>query len=115
MGRVALHRDHWIDQDEKIGAAAEPIDRVRRESLIASRDSLAELEQWEDASRSRQAIPFLRVFGSDETLDGTLVHPDDYPLAKKLAKSLEIELPPEAPPGYQSPQFEEQPNSRKHR
>ena len=85
---------------------AQAIDRTRRESLFPSRESIAELEQWESVVQSRQAIPFLRVFGSSEVLDGTLVHPDDYPLARKLAKSLEIELPPDSPPGYDPPSFE---------
>ncbi len=85
---------------------AEAIDQSRRESLFASREAIAELDQWESVVQSRQAIPFLRVFGSEQVLDGTLVHPDDYPLAQKLAKSLEIELPPNAPPGYQPKPFD---------
>ncbi len=63
--------------------------------------------QWSSVSGSRQALPFLRVFGSEEVLDGTLIHPDDYALAKKLAAALEIELPPAAPPGYVPPDFSE--------
>ncbi|QDT13858.1 S1 RNA-binding domain-containing protein [Planctomycetes bacterium K23_9] len=86
-------------------AVAKAIDGQRRKSLIKSRDQLLELEAWQSVAESRQALPFLRVFGSDEALDGTLIHPDDYALAKKLAKVLEIELPPTTPPGYQLPQY----------
>ncbi len=56
-------------------------------------------------SKPDKRFPFLRVFGSQEVLDGTLVHPEDYALAKKLAAALEIELPPDAPPGYVTPDF----------
>ncbi len=76
---------------------ANAIDKARRESLFSSRGAITDLEQWESIVQSRQAIPFLRVFGSDEVLDGTLVHPEDYVLAHKLAKSLEIDLPPGSP------------------
>ncbi len=87
---------------------AEAIDAARQQELFASRDTIAELEQWESVVQSRQAMPFLRVFGSEEVLDGTLIHPDDYPLAKKLASTLEVELPPTEPPGYVVPNYEEE-------
>lgn len=83
------------------------IDKRRRSSLFTSRAEIAEMEQWSDPASLRQAIPFLRVFGSSETLDGTLIHPDDYVLAKKLATALKLDLPPATPPGYQPPNFEE--------
>ena len=86
-------------------SVAKAIDAQRRKSLIKSRDELLELEGWQSVAESRQALPFLRVFGSEEVLDGTLIHPDDYALAKKLANVLEIELPPATPPGYQLPEY----------
>ncbi len=86
---------------------AEEIDTARRNELFTSRDSVAELEGWPDSVSSRQALPFLRVFNSEESLDGTLVHPDDYALAKKLAAALDLELPPQCPPGYEEPNFDE--------
>lgn len=96
----------WLSRLPGMNAElAEAIDSARRESLFDSRDAVAALDQWNSTTQSRQAIPFLRVFGSQEVLDGTLVHPEDYPLAKKLAASLEIELPPDAPPGYVPPDF----------
>lgn len=84
---------------------AESIDAARRNALFDSRQSLAEIGEWETAIQRRQALPFLRVFGSQEVLDGTLIHPEDYALANRLATALEIELPPDAPPGYRSPEF----------
>lgn len=84
---------------------AQAIDQARREKLFDSREALSQLEQWGSVAGSRQALPFLRVFGSEQTLDGTLIHPDDYALAEKLASALEIELPPQNPPGYVAPDF----------
>ena len=34
-------------------------------------------------------------------MEGTQIHTDDYVLAQKLAKSIEIELPQTSPPGYE--------------
>ncbi len=90
---------------------AEAIDAHRRKGLFQSRAELEDLDQWESAAARRQALPFLRVFGSSEVLDGTLVHPEDYVLAKKLATALAIELPPATPPGYEPPNFDEDLNS----
>ncbi|SMP47903.1 Tex-like protein N-terminal domain-containing protein [Neorhodopirellula lusitana] len=84
---------------------AETISQSRREKLVASRDELLGRVEWPSEVNSRQALPFLRVFSSAEPLDGTLIHPDDYPLAKRLATALEIELPPECPPGYELPDY----------
>lgn len=85
--------------------AAEAIDKQRREKLISSRSDLLERADWPSPIHTRQALPFLRVFCSEETLDGTLIHPDDYPLAKRLAKALDIELPPASPVGYELPDY----------
>ncbi|TWU16322.1 S1 RNA-binding domain-containing protein [Allorhodopirellula heiligendammensis] len=84
---------------------ADAIDAQRREKLIGSRDDLLARADWPSAIHTRQALPFLRVFSSEETLDGTLIHPDDYPLAKRLAKALDIELPPASPSGYELPDY----------
>jgi transcriptional accessory protein Tex/SPT6 len=85
---------------------AEAIDSHRRKQLFHSRSELRDAITWPSPVHMRQALPFLRVFASSEVLDGTLVHPDDYSLAKKLATALAIELPPATPPGYQLPTFE---------
>jgi protein Tex len=88
---------------------ANAIDRARRQSLFGSRQALSELEQWQSTVQSRQSLPFLRVFNSDEVLDGTLIHPEDYALARKLANALGIGLPPACPPGYSAPDFSVEP------
>ncbi|MDG2222470.1 MAG: S1 RNA-binding domain-containing protein [Rubripirellula sp.] len=96
----------WLQKLPGISAEmATTIDKSRREQLFNSRQALLDLEQWESSANSRQAIPFLRVFNAEEPLDGTLIHPEDYPLAKKLAATLEIELPPAAPPSYEAPDY----------
>ncbi|MEP0061250.1 S1 RNA-binding domain-containing protein [Rhodopirellula bahusiensis] len=86
---------------------SQAIEGRRREKLIASREDLATAVEWPSVVNSRQAMPFLRVFASEETLDGTLIHPDDYPLAKKLATALSVELPPDRPPAYELPDYSE--------
>lgn len=88
---------------------AEAIDRRRRQSLISSRQQISELEEWPDEMSRRQAIGFLRVFGGSEPLDATVIHPEDYSLARRLSKALSIELPPSSPPGYEPPRFDEPP------
>ena len=96
----------WLTRIPGVSSeVAEAIDQARHAKLFDSRDTLSELSQWGSVAGSRQALPFLRVFGSEQTLDGTLIHPDDYALAEKLASALEIELPPSTPPGYVVPDF----------
>lgn len=84
---------------------AAAIDTARRKELFQSREAILELEGWTSESEGRQALPFLRVFGSEETLDGTLIHPGDYAIARKLATTLKIDLPPASPPGYETPDY----------
>ena len=69
-------------------SVAQAIDTTRRQTLFTSREAVNELDDWDSSVSSRQALPFLRVFQSDESLDGTLIHPEDYALAKKLATAL---------------------------
>ncbi|MEM9753913.1 MAG: S1 RNA-binding domain-containing protein, partial [Planctomycetota bacterium] len=83
---------------------AKAIDEHRRGKLFKSRMEIDEGGFFESHAQ-RQVLPFLRVFHSEEKLDGTLIHPDDYGLATRLAKVLEIEMPPEAPPGYELPDY----------
>ncbi|MEM6364476.1 MAG: S1 RNA-binding domain-containing protein [Planctomycetota bacterium] len=98
----------WLERLPGVTAEiAAAMDSRRRETLFASRQDLSGSVAWTSAVDSRQALPFLRVFESEETLDGTLIHPDDYPLAKKLASALDIELPPSCPPGYSLPDHSE--------
>ncbi|MEO1614916.1 MAG: S1 RNA-binding domain-containing protein [Planctomycetota bacterium] len=101
----------WLEQLPGMDAdVAKRLVKRRESNLLKSRSELAELG-WQTGVQSRQALPFLRVYGSEDSLDGTLIHPDDYPLAKKLATALEIELPPAEPPGYQSPSYAKAPEA----
>jgi predicted RNA-binding protein with RPS1 domain len=90
-------------------SVAEAIDKRRRDSLFDSRAALLALNHWPDAVAQRQAIPFLRVFGGNQPLDATPIHPDDYGLAEKLMARLEIPAPPAAPPGYEPPDYHAEP------
>ena len=84
---------------------AKSLDARRRDQLFETRDQIVDGGFLDGAASNRQALPFLRVFGSEQPLDGTLIHPDDYRLASRLAEALSIELPPPSPPGYQAPDY----------
>ncbi len=82
---------------------AEQIVRLAGQGKIKSReDILRQVTDWPE-HQSRQAIGFLRVFGSPNTLDATAIHPDDYKLAERLVQSAGLTQPPAAPPGWMPP------------
>ncbi len=82
---------------------AEQIVRLAGQGKIKSReDILRQVTDWPE-HQSRQAIGFLRVFGSANTLDATAIHPDDYKLAERLVQSAGLPQPPAAPPGWMPP------------
>ncbi len=83
---------------------ASKVDSQRRQQLIGSRAEVGGIEGWTDTDR-RQALPFLRVYGGEKSLDATAIHPDDYRLAERLIAALQIPEPPTAPPGYQTPDY----------
>ena len=84
-------------------AQADQILRAVGQSKITSReDLLAAVTDWPEMA-SRQAIGFLRVFGSSNTLDATAIHPDDYKLAERLIQNSELSQPPAAPAGWTKP------------
>jgi protein Tex len=84
-------------------AQADQIVRAIGQGKIHSReDLLASVSDWPEAS-SRQAIAFLRVFDSPNTLDATAIHPDDYKLAERLIQNAELVQPPAAPAGWKRP------------
>ena len=70
---------------------------------LKSREQLvSEISDW-DTKDSRQAIGFLRVFGSEQPLDATLIHPEDYRLADRLISNTELELPASSPEDWSPP------------
>ncbi len=84
-------------------AQADQIMRAIAQGKIHSRDDLlAAVTDWPEAS-SRQAIGFLRVFESANTLDATAIHPEDYKLAERLIQNTELAQPPAAPVGWSRP------------
>ena len=84
-------------------AQADQIMRAIAQDKIHSRDDLfAAVTDWAEAS-SRQAIGFLRVFESANTLDATAIHPEDYKLAERLIQNTELVQPPAAPVGWSRP------------
>ena len=48
----------------------------------------------------RQAIPSLRLFGVEEVLDATAIHPEDYRLAERLISNAGLPAPANAPEGW---------------
>lgn len=87
------------DQARQIAALAASGDLKSRENL------LAQVADWPE-KQARQAIGFLRVFGSEQPLDATLIHPEDYRLAERIIAQTDLESPPSAPEGWQPPQPE---------
>ncbi|MGN6545451.1 MAG: S1 RNA-binding domain-containing protein, partial [Aureliella sp.] len=65
-----------------------------------------QIPNWGDTGK-RQALGFLRIYNSPETLDGTLIHPDDYHLAHRLIEATELAQPPAAPEGWQPPKIKQ--------
>ncbi len=58
-------------------------------------------------ARDRQAASarFLRIYQSPQTLDGSLIHPDDYHLAQRLIDNTDLAAPPPAPEGWLPPKI----------
>lgn len=83
---------------------ATAIIELRNKGELTSRAQLLEVlaAHW-PAQQSRQAIGFLRIFNSSNSLDGTTIHPDDYHLAARLAAALGLNLPPAHPEGWSAP------------
>ena len=86
-------------QAQQIATLASNRNLTTREKLIA------DVSDWPENQR-RQAIGFLRLYGSEQKLDATLVHPEDYKLAERLVSNTELESPADAPEGWELPPFE---------
>ena len=72
---------------------------VNREALMAVlREHLTEMQ-------ARQAIGFLKVYGSSEPLDGTTIHPDDYRLAERLVAHANLAVPASCPANWTKPDY----------
>ncbi len=70
---------------------------------FTSREALVNaIPEWPENGK-RQALGFIRIYQSPQTLDGTLIHPDDYHLAQRLIDNTELTAPPAAPEGWLPP------------
>jgi uncharacterized protein len=85
------------DQARQIVSLAEQGKLTSREQLVS------EVAPWEPQD-AKQAIGFLRVYGSEQAFDATLIHPDDYKLAERLVNNTELAAPPNAPEGWTKPE-----------
>ncbi len=86
-------------QAQQIATLAGNRNLTTRENLVA------DVSDWPEHQR-RQAIGFLRLYGSEQKLDATLVHPEDYKLAERLVSNTELESPADSPEGWELPPFE---------
>jgi protein Tex len=79
---------------------AKQIVQLSASGALTNRNQLKELvANWPETNQ-RQAIAWLRVFESSNSLDATLIHPEDYRLAERLVENTELTAPPSAPPGW---------------
>jgi transcriptional accessory protein Tex/SPT6 len=79
----------------------------RPKGNLNDRDALGKLlKESLSESRARQAIGFLRVYQSNNTLDGTIIHPEDYRLAERLVEHAQLPAPASAPEGWSKPDYD---------
>jgi transcriptional accessory protein Tex/SPT6 len=79
----------------------------RPKGNLKDRDALGKLlKESLSESRARQAIGFLRVYQSNNTLDGTIIHPEDYRLAERLVEHAQLPAPASAPEGWSKPDYD---------
>jgi len=88
--------------------AAKAVVQACHDDKITNRESLMSvLREHLSETHARQAIGFLKVYGSSNTLDGTTVHPDDYRLAERLIAHANITMPAAAPENWTKPNYAE--------
>ena len=88
--------------------AAKAVVQACHDDKITNREFLMSvLREHLSEMHARQAIGFLKVYGSSNTLDGTTVHPDDYRLAERLVAHANITMPAAAPENWTKPNYAE--------
>jgi protein Tex len=86
--------------------AAKAIVKACEEDKVQSRESIMTvLREHLTEMQARQAIGFLKVYGSPNPLDGTTIHPDDYRLAERLIEHANLTLPTNAPENWSKPDY----------
>ena len=88
------------------GEAARAVVKACQDEKIANREQLMTvLREHLSEMQSRQAIGFLKVFGSTDPLDGTTIHPDDYRLAERLVAHANLAVPASCPSSWTKPDY----------
>ncbi|MEQ1824292.1 MAG: Tex-like N-terminal domain-containing protein, partial [Pirellula sp.] len=86
--------------------ASKAVVRACHEDRITNRETLMiVLREHLSEMQARQAIGFLKVYGSTNTLDGTTIHPDDYRLAERLVAHAQLTLPAACPENWTKPDY----------
>ena len=96
----ALNYVHGVENDQ----AQQIATLVSQGKLNCRQQLIEEIDNWPEKAR-RQALGIIRVFESEEVLDGTAIHPEDYILAKRLIENTELNAPPAAPEGWVKPEL----------
>lgn len=96
--------EHELEHVPGVGRAqaAQIVNLVSQGKINSRSELLAHVEDW-PTTASRQALGFLRVYGSPEALDGTAIHPEDYRLAQRVIQNTDLKAPPSAPEGWSKP------------
>jgi len=86
--------------------AAKAVVKACHDDKIVNREALMPvLREHLNEMQARQAIGFLKVFGSTEPLDGTTIHPDDYRLAERLVAHASLAQPASCPANWTKPDY----------
>jgi transcriptional accessory protein Tex/SPT6 len=86
--------------------ASKAVVQACQEDRIQNRETLMSvLREHLSEMQARQAIGFLKVYGSSNTLDGTTIHPDDYRLAERLVAHAKLPLPAASPENWSKPDY----------
>ncbi len=86
--------------------AAKAVVKACHDDKIVSREALMTvLREHLTEMQARQAIGFIKVYGSTEPLDGTTIHPDDYRLAERLVAHASLALPASCPTNWTKPDY----------
>jgi transcriptional accessory protein Tex/SPT6 len=88
-------------------ATAKRLAEERQKGSLSSRETVTKfLKDSLSEMQTRQAIGFLRVYESEQSLDGTIIHPEDYRLAQRLVAHANLPTPANAPDGWHKPDYE---------
>jgi len=88
-------------------ATAKRLAEERQNGALTTREALSKfLKESLSEMQTRQAIGFVRVYSSEQPLDGTIIHPEDYRLAQRLVAHANLPVPAASPEGWAKPDYE---------